>query len=164
MASPPGYQYVLCYLTVPDDLLKSTGGNLTTKSIYADLAERYEADSIYDLGTVVALGGVKEITQTITPNDKNVFGVISATPAFEMNTGAGNDRTHPFVALAGRIKCKVVGKIHKGDRLVSAEEPGHAQAESARVNPSSDRAVIGRALESKDTGYFGVIEIVVGIK
>ena len=48
--------------------------------------------------------------------------------------------------------------------MVSAEEPGHAQAESARVNPSSDRAVIGWALESKNTGYFGVIEIVVGVK
>jgi len=79
-----------------------------------------------------------------------------------MNAGAGTDATHPFVALAGRVPCKVIGKVVKGQRIVSSATPGHAMAIST---PSSEcYAVIGRALESKDTEETGTIEVVVGAK
>ena len=81
----------------------------STSSEYSDLAERYEADAEYEPGTVVSLRGEKEITQSIEAMDTEVFGVISTAPGVEMNAGAGTDATHPFVALAGRIPCKVIG-------------------------------------------------------
>ena len=80
---------------------------LATSAEYADLAERYAADAEYDKGTVVRIGGTHEITQTMQHADTDVFGIVSTAPGFEMNAGAGSDATHPFVALAGRVPCKV---------------------------------------------------------
>ena len=134
-----------------------------TSAEYADLAERYAADKAYDAGTVVKLGGSHEITETLDGGDIDVFGIVSTAPGFEMNSGAGTDATHPFVALAGRVPCKVIGTINKGDRLVSSVYAGTAR----RVDPSEFddyRKIIGRALESKDTEEVGSIEVVVGVK
>ena len=134
---------------------------LATSAEYADLAERYEADAEYEAGTVVRLGGTHEITQTLQEEDDDVFGIISTNPGFEMNASAGTDATHPFVALAGRVPCKVIGKVAKGDRLISSATPGHA---IAHKNVPGWSAVIGRALESKNTDEAGTIEVVVGAK
>jgi len=132
-----------------------------TSAEYADLAERYAADQPYEPGTVVRLGGSHEITQTLQANDAEVFGVISTAPGFEMNSGAGTNITHPFVALAGRVPCKVVGKVAKGQRLVTSNTPGHAMAVEMTIDY---RIVIGRALENKETEEAGIIEVVVGVK
>lgn len=134
-----------------------------TSAEYADLAERYAADSEYTPGTVVALGGTHEITQTVKSADEDVFGIISTAPGFEMNSGAGTDATHPYVALAGRVPCKVVGKVRKGQRLITSDTPGHAMADSG-AGVLDYRLVIGRALESKDSDGEGTIEVVVGVK
>jgi len=91
-----------------------------------------------------------------------VFGVISTNPGFEMNAAAGTDETHPYVALAGRVPCKVSGKIRKGDRLVSSLVHGHAMA-ALPTDLLDYRTIIGRALEDHDGGE-GVIEVVVGAK
>ena len=139
---------------------------LATSAEYADLAERYEADAEYEAGTVVKIGGDKEITQTTEQLDHNVFGIVSSSPGFEMNAGAGTDATHPFVALAGRVPCKVIGKVTKGDRMISSDTPGHAKTISEAPEQAHPmiHAVIGRALESKDTDEAGTIEVVVGAK
>ena len=42
--------------------------------------------------------------------------LLVLVPGFEMNAGAGTDATHPSVALAGRVPCKVIGKVVKGQR------------------------------------------------
>ena len=111
---------------------------------------------------MVKLGGDKEITQTTQQMDTDVFGIVSISPGFEMNASAGTDATHPFVALAGRVPCKVIGKIAKGDRMISSDTPGTA---IAHIGDSPDyRPIIGRALESKDTEEAGTIEVVVGAK
>ena len=136
-----------------------------TSADYADLAERYSADAEYEAGTVVRLGGTHEITQTLQESDKDVFGIISTSPGFEMNAGAGSDATHPFVALAGRVPCKVIGKVVKGERLVSSATPGHAQVDPSKsMDINFSYAIIGRALENKDSVEAGTIEIVVGAK
>ena len=138
---------------------------LATSAEYADLAERYEADAEYEAGTVVRLGGDKEITQTIHEGDLNVFGIVSDSPGFEMNAGAGDNATHPFVALAGRVPCKVVGQVAKGDRIISSITPGHGQAMRPGLDDrNATFMVIGRALEDKDTVETGTIEVVVGAK
>lgn len=136
---------------------------IATSAEYADLAERYASDQAYEPGTVVRLGGSHEITQTLQQGDIDVFGIVSTAPGFEMNAAAGTDETHPFVALAGRVPCKVTGKIAKGERLVTSVYPGTAR----RADPAEYddyRKIIGRALETKDTEEAGIIEVVVGAK
>jgi hypothetical protein len=111
----------------------------------------------------VILGGEKEITESIEEASINVFGIISTAPGFEMNSGAGNDSTHPYVALAGRVPCKVIGKVDKGQRLVTSSVAGHARA--AFSSELGDyRRIIGRALASKETDGVGLVEVVVGAK
>lgn len=128
---------------------------------YADLAERFEADQEYDAGTLMEIGGLKEITSVKIDLSDKVFGVISNTAAYLMNQSAGDDKTHPAIALSGRVKVKVIGPVTKGDRLVSAGN-GHARAgRSEEVTPFN---TFGRALENKDSDGEGLIEAVVMIK
>lgn len=133
-----------------------------TRALYADLAERYYADQPYEYGTVVKIGGTKEITATTTEYCADVFGVISEKPAYGMNSGAGDNITHPYVALSGRIPVRVIGKVNKGDRLVSSNVSGHAMSAG---NAGVDwQYVIGRALEDKINNEAGIVEAVVGTK
>tara|TARA_A100001015_G_scaffold307478_1_gene403468 strand:+ start:466 stop:2022 length:1557 start_codon:yes stop_codon:yes gene_type:complete len=130
-----------------------------TAAQYSDLAERYETDENLQPGDVVNLGGNKEIRKC-TAHEDECFGVISTNPAFEMNAGAGPDSTHPFVALAGRVPCKVEGVVAKGSRLVPGPTPGVAVATDPENITMFNQ--IGRALEDKDSDNVGTIEIVVG--
>ena len=123
---------------------------------YADLAERYHSGMAMEAGSVVCFGGDNEIEMSNEEASTKVAGVISTAPAFMMNKDAGNDDTHPYVALSGRVPCKVMGPVAKGDLLVSAMN-GHAKA-SAFVGG----AVIGKALENFD-GESGVIEVLVNL-
>lgn len=132
-----------------------------TTALYADVAERFAADEYLEPGTVVELGGEAEITRAIEPLSDSVFGVISTRAAYLMNGGAGDDDTHPPVAMTGRVPVKVVGKVAKGDRLVSA---GNGLARSARAGEATAFNVIGRALEAKSTDDTGLIEAIVTIK
>ena len=125
---------------------------------YADLAERFEADSAYPAGTVVALGGVKEITAAIEDLTEDVFGVVSTRAAFLMNGDAGNDQTHPAVAVQGRVPVRVTGQVKKGDRLVSA---GSGLARSANRTEITAFNVIGRSLQDKMSAGEGVVEAIV---
>jgi hypothetical protein len=129
-----------------------------TSARYADLAERYEADAVYEIGTVLVFGGDKEITTTTQMNDTRVAGVVSTNPAYMMNSEAGTDETHPYVALAGRVPCKVVGRVKKGDMLTTSATPGYA---CKAIDPKLG-SIIGKALENKDYGEAGVIEVAVG--
>ena len=128
---------------------------------YADVAERFHADSTYDAGTVVELGGSNEITKVAAELSDKVFGVISTRAAYLMNSQAGSDVTHPPVAMTGRVPVKVIGQVAKGDRLVSA---GNGYARSAQAGEATAFNVIGRALVGKtDTGE-GTVEAIVTIK
>jgi hypothetical protein len=148
-----------------------TAGNITgnwsltsgsrLNATYADLAERFEADAIYQPGTVVQLGGEKEITAVQLDLSDEVLGVVSNTAAYLMNAEAGNDETHPAIALAGRVSVKVSGKINKGDRLVSA---GSGLARAAQANELTAFNSIGRSLESKTTDGEGLVEAIVMIR
>ena len=125
---------------------------------YADLAERFESDTVYPAGTVVALGGTKEITAAADDLSEDVFGVISTKAAFLMNGDAGNDQTHPPIAVNGRVPVRVIGKISKGDRLVSA---GSGLARAASRTEITAFNVIGRSLQNKTTDGEGTVEAIV---
>jgi len=127
----------------------------TFEATYADLAENFEADEDYEPGTVVKLGGSKEITMCDSVNCSDVFGVISTNPAYIMNAGGGLP-----VALQGRTPVKLIGSVKKGERLVSAGQPGYAMAlkEDKYYDP---RIVIGRSLEDTDGD---TVMAVIGVK
>ena len=128
-----------------------------TAAQYSDVAERFASDSVYTPGTVVALGGAEEITQVNEEASDEVFGVVSSLEqaAFKMNDGAGNNDTHPYIAMTGRVDVKVIGIVNKGDRLISASVPGYARAATKAECTAFN--VIGRALTSKATAGQGSV-------
>ena len=125
-----------------------------TSAVYADLAENYAADTDYEPGTVLEFGGEFEVTLG-TEGTTRVAGVVSTNPAYLMNSAIEAEFAAP-IALQGRVPCKVIGQVRKGDLIVSAGN-GFAKASST---PSIGQ-VIGKAIENFD-GDTGVIEVVVG--
>ena len=136
----------------------TTFSGVATSAQYADMAEIYSSDVDYEPGTVVKIGGEKEITQTLEHADIEVFGVISSNPAYLMNSEANGQP----VALAGRVPVKVVGKVAKGERLVASDVPGVAWG--VADEDVDIKAIIGRSLEDKEDGDEGMIEAVIGVK
>jgi len=140
------YKYANVYAT--------TFQGTATSAQYADLAEKYESDMELEAGTVVCFGGEKEITACSHDSDHRVAGVISTDPAYMMNS----DGEGQYVALTGRVPCKVVGPVAKGDLLVSSDVLGHARAD----NDAKPGRIIGKAVGSIDSGE-GVIEVLVNM-
>jgi hypothetical protein len=135
--------------------------NSRLQATYADLAERFEADQALEAGTVVEIGGAKEITAVKYELSEDVFGVVSNTAAYLMNAGAGNDYSHPAVAVSGRVHVKTMGKVKKGERLVSA---GNGYARAARTGEANAFNTIGRALCDKNSDGPGLVEAIVIIR
>jgi hypothetical protein len=128
-----------------------------TSAQYADLAELYTTDNInYPPGTCVAFGGTDEITQTTAYAQTDVAGVVSTNPAYIMN--AGTDGLP--VALQGRVPCRVIGTIAKGDLVTSSNTAGVATR--LALEDWRPGAVIGKSLQHFDSETEGVIEVVVG--
>ena len=132
-----------------------------TSAEYADVAERFAADETYVPGTIVEIGGIAEITRAVDELSENVFGVVSTRPAFTMNGAAGDDLTHPAIAMTGRVPVLCTGIVHKGDRLVCA---GWGIARSASKEELTPFNVIGRSLTDKLTDGDGTVEAIVSIK
>jgi len=126
-----------------------------TNAQYADLAEIYKADGDIEPGSVVMFGGEHEITACDVEGHHAVAGVISTDPAHLMNAEAEGLP----VALAGRVPCKVVGPVAKGDLMVSSAVSGHAKAD----NDAPAGRIIGKAIEAKDGEGEGVIEVLVNM-
>lgn len=129
-------------------------------ALYADLAERFEADAYYEPGTVLTMGGPAEVTIADEELSEEVFGVVSTRAAYLMNSQAGSDQTHPPVAVSGRVPVKVIGPVRKGERLVSA---GRGMARAANRNEITPFNVIGRALENKLDDGEGTIYAIVSL-
>jgi hypothetical protein len=127
-----------------------------TAAKYADLAEMYLSDKVYEPGTVLVIGGDAEVTQSVKSNDSTVIGVVSTSPAHIMNSEL--EGVKACVALRGRVPCKVIGNINKGDLLVTSDTPGVAKAASDNYTALQ---VIGKSLENYNLEEIGLIEIIV---
>jgi hypothetical protein len=121
-----------------------------TSAQYADLAEKYIPDDDYEAGTVVVIGGEKEITAS-TEGDKAI-GVISTNPAYMMNSEQVGG---VYVALKGRVPVKVIGSVVKGQRLVASNN-GYAT-----VVDGTSGNVFAIAIESNNNPGVKVIEALV---
>ena len=136
------------------DVYADTFIGIATTARYADLAEKYVADQDYEPGTVLEFGGEFEVTFAEDGSNK-LAGIVSTNPAYLMNSECSGNYI-AAIALQGRAPCKVRGKIHKGDMLMSA---GGGYARKA-TNPQIG-TIIGKALADFD-GTSGVIEVAVG--
>ena len=132
------------------DLTANIFHGVATSAQYADLAEKYLADAEYETGTVVVVGGEKEVTASSW--GKRAVGVVSANPAFMMNKDLEGGT---YIALKGRVPVKVIGSVRKGDNLIAANN-GCA---SVAVHHSND--VFAIALESSDDTSVKLVEAIV---
>ena len=133
---------------------------------YADLAEKYTADAQYEPGTVVLFGGDAEVSATGSPMNSAVAGIITTNPAqvYNAECTAGEGEFVVELALIGRVPCKVIGPVHRGDLIVSSEMPGFGcAADPDTVRPGT---IIGKAITAYDPqGAMtpdGVCEVLVG--
>lgn len=138
--------------TVTGNWTLTAGSRL--QATYADLAEYYEGDKIYEPGTVLEFGGEKEVTLAGEETFK-LAGVVSTNPAYVMNSECQGNKV--AIALQGRCPVKVKGPVSKGDMMVSA---GNGYAKATIIAPKIG-TVLGKSLENF-TGDEGVIEIAVG--
>lgn len=149
--------------TVPGEIIGAwtLGAGSTFNATYADLAERFEADAEYEAGTVMELGGEKEITAVQDDASESVFGVVSESAGLVMNGAAGPQSTHPTIAMTGRVPVKVMGTVRKGDRLISA---GRGYARAALKGEATPFNTVGRSLEDKLTEGSGKVLAAVSAK
>ena len=130
----------------------SLGAGSTLQATYSDLGERYSTDVVYEPGTVLMIGGTAETTLATLDGKFKLAGIVSTEPAYVLNADL---KDSAIIALAGRVPCKVVGKINKGDILTISDIPGVATAAQTPVYGT----IIARALESYDSTIVGVIEV-----
>ena len=123
----------------------------------ADLAEYYEGDQEYEIGTVLIFGGDKEVTTTTKYADTKVAGVVSDNAAYSMYGACPGLKN--LVALQGRVPVKVVGKIQKGDLITTSEIEGVA---CAVLGDAKTGTIIGKALKDYNSTDVGIIEVAVG--
>ena len=133
----------------------------STSAQYADLAERYATDVPVSVGDVVILGGTQEITLCTKELDDAVFGVVSENPAYLMNADAGNNDSHPMIALKGRVSVKIAGTGQAGDRIVSA---GNGEARVANLEECTAFNTLGRLIQAKYSEQTELHECVIGVK
>jgi hypothetical protein len=119
----------------------------------------YAADAEYSTGTLLQFGGSQEVTITTQDHSNRIAGIVSANPAYIMNSGL-QGQYPTMVALTGRVPCRVIGTIVKGDCLVSSNLPGVATA--IDLTKYQIGSVIGKSLENYSSDDVGTIEIVVG--
>lgn len=126
------------------------------ESLSGDLAEYYSGDKQYKPGTVLEFGGDSEVTLAGIESNK-IAGVVTTEPAYVMNSNI--QAKNPIaLALIGRVPVKVIGKVNKGDMLVSA---GNGLAKASTVTPKIG-TVIGKAINNKTDDDEGIIEVLIG--
>jgi len=107
------------------------------------------------------LGGHAEVTKCNKELCDQVFGVVSESPAFLMNASAGDNHTHPMIALKGRVLVKLKGTGKAGDRVVSA---GNGEARVAELEECTAFNTIGRLIKHKYNEQTTLTECVIGVK
>jgi len=123
---------------------------VATEAFYADLAEKYTTDKEYPVGTVMMVCE-HETHEAEACDDAGIpIGVISAEPAYLMNTGSDGQA----VGLKGRVPVRVVGPIKKG-QPVYAEAIGVAKANGVHM--------VGVALETNEAEEEKLVECVLKV-
>ena len=125
------------WCNLPTDTYGTNFHGTSTRSMWADLAENYESDKEYPVGTLIRFGGEKDITVATI----NCNGVISDKPGYILDSDLKNSQP---VALVGKTPIRVLGKVNRFDRIVlDPEHPG-----LGKVQTTSDEKVIAIVLKA----------------
>ena len=107
--------------------------------------EIYDTDEEYAVGTVIIVGGDREVTACTTDSNVSVAGVISEKPGLLMNDkGRGQ-----AIALRGKVPVLIIGAIVRGDLIVTSAERGCGR--SAGTAPEFKAVAFAIALESNES-------------
>ena len=117
----------------------------------ADLAEKYLADKEYDVGTVIIVGGEREVTASVWVGQRAI-GVVSGAPGLMMNQDLEGGT---YIALKGRVPVRVIGHVRKGDKLVAAPDG------CAMVSEDTNANTFAIALESSLNTEVKLIEAII---
>jgi hypothetical protein len=107
---------------IPDTIAaRDNAGNLranlfqgtATTARYADLAEKYTTDSEYSVGTAMAVCLHDDHETCAAGADDVCIGVISAEPAYLMNSEIEGQA----IGLKGRVPVRVLGPVKKGQSI-----------------------------------------------
>ena len=139
---------------------RDSSGNLTavlfsgtaTQARYADLAEKYTTSEEYPTGTVMMVSDATDSETTACQRLKIPVGVISAAPAYLMNSESAGQA----LALKGRVPIRIIGPITKGDYV-------YADADGVAHNSPIDSNIVGIALESSDVESEKLVECVLKV-
>lgn len=136
-------------------VMRADGGFTGTASSanWSDLAEKYEADAEYEPGTLLAIGGEKEVT--LYRVGLPYCGVVSTRPGFLLNVNDDNkyNKLWPLIALKGRVPVKINGIAKKGNYVIT-DDIGKAKAVDS-MHHTDVRNLVGIALEDGE----GEIEV-----
>jgi len=131
------------------NLLANLFEGTATSARYADLAEIYTTDEEYAVGTVMAVGGDAEARSAKTSDI--VIGVISAEPAYLMNSAAEGQA----IGLKGRVPVRITGPVSKG-QAVYAWQDGVAST-------IASNGLVGIALETNNDDGEKLVECVLKV-
>jgi hypothetical protein len=135
------------------NLNATTFNGASTTSYYADLAEKYLPDAVYEPGTVMAVGGNKEVCACSATDI--AIGVVSTNPAYMMNSELVGG---VYIALKGRVPVKIFGGCSKGDRIVPY---GAGWGCSDNNAPGNGNPIFAVALEDCDNVDVALVECVI---
>jgi len=126
-----------------------------TSANWSDLAERYEADKYYDEGTVLAIGGEKEVTEYV--KGMPFAGVVSIHPGLRMNDKLEyeDNPNFPYICLKGRIPVKINGTVKKGDYIIT-DDAGRGKSIGKQPNVNVMHDLIGIALSNSNSEFVEV--------
>jgi len=111
--------YTIAARNSTGDLLANIFDGVATAAQYADLAEKYLADKEYEPGTVVSICEHEDHEVESCSIGDFAIGVVSTNPAFMMNKDLEGGT---YIALKGRVPCKVSGPVKKGQRLIAGPD------------------------------------------
>jgi len=122
-----------------------------TQARYADLAEKYSTDKEHPTGTIMSVCEHEGHETEPSQLGQIVIGVVSAEPAYLMNSEADGQA----LALKGRVPVRIVGPVQKGDNInVHADGIGSADGIGD---------LVGIALESNSDEGEKLVECVLKI-
>ena len=128
-----------------------------TSAQWADLAERYSADEVYENGTLLGMNLDGESEGTLYQPGMPILGVISTSPGVKMNDMEIEDdnslegKMNPYIALKGRIPCKVNGDVKKGQWLIP-DIDGKCKGIDYGTSGINSHEIIGIALSDSENG------------
>jgi hypothetical protein len=136
-------------ITVTNKISCPVFDGVANRAKYADIAENYESDDLYEAGTILYFGKDTEVSL----KGKIYFGVVSENPGYLLNSEPDFDIYVP-IALKGRVPVKVKGEVKRGQFIiVDRENPGYAIGTNQLVSTID---LVGLALSnSKD----GLVEV-----